>query len=637
MKKLFITALTTVFFGCFLGKAQTTLSNTNVSQPAAIATTPVNISQFEVRGRLITQNSFLGTTTPPAAQQTGSFDPTARWNSMGNIDFNAVTPNLTQTINGVRTQTNARGLAWGHSIPAPGQPNAGIVSNSFIEWIGNNLAPNTFPNNITPGNLEFRYALSPTAAAAGRITSFVMAQGLIKFGNAVIANTSNSYAQNGLLGHFENTSTTTTPSKFGEFGIDDKWIGIGNPPVSGNPLYGMRTYWKGFSINNAIREDAGQKNAIIEWGGDVGAITGLTSSEMKFRFFSSNTTPSAVIQNLGLRANGTSYFGTAPSTAFSNPFAEVNAGQTFNQGLAVYTNPGTSTVAPSGIKVNAISGSNTNTMYGINALAQDAGTNYGIYARAESSQDNYGIYAEVIGGNNNIAGYFSGAVVSTTGFYTVSDKLFKKNIETEASVLNKINKLNVVTYLMDQDKFPTLNFSDKINHGFIAQELEEVFPELVKNVMHPIFKKGEMVEKVELKTVNYTELVPLLTKAIQELNTKVETLNNQLQAATSSTLVVNDDKNSLPTEIQNKAFALSQNVPNPFSENTTISYTIPATAGKAILAVFDLNGKMLLQYNLQQGKNTIVVKGNTLGAGMYLYSLIADGQEVLSKRMVLTK
>lgn len=143
-----------------------------------------------------------------------------------------------------------------------------------------------------------------------------------------------------------------------------------------------------------------------------------------------------------------------------------------------------------------------------------------------------------------------------------------------------------------------------------------------------------MVEKVELKAVNYTELIPVLTKAIQELSTKVAILENQV--IISNTLVINDKLN-LPTEIENKAFSLSQNSPNPFSETTTITYTVPSNIKKAQLAVFDLTGKMLLQFNLTQGKNQLTINGSTLPAGMYLYSLLANGQEVLSKRMVLTK
>lgn len=183
-----------------------------------------------------------------------------------------------------------------------------------------------------------------------------------------------------------------------------------------------------------------------------------------------------------------------------------------------------------------------------------------------------------------------------------------------------------------------MGLSDKLQHGLISQEVEKIFPELVIDAYAPnsSSNKNEDGKPVAYKALNYMGLISMLLKGIQEQQVQIDELKNKLETATSNTLVVTD-KNSLPAEIQNKAFALSQNVPNPFSENTTISYTIPATAGKAILAVFDLNGKMLLQYNLQQGKNTITVKGNTLTAGMYLYSLIADGQEVLSKRMVLTK
>jgi Chaperone of endosialidase/Secretion system C-terminal sorting domain len=614
----------------------------------APVTNPANISQLEVRGRLITQNAFVGLGAIPAGQQTGEFGANARWNSMGSIPFNAVTPNLTQTINGFRTQTDGKGLAWGYSIPAPGQPNAGVASNPFIEWIGNNTLIASDPSPYTPGNLEFRYALSPTGAASARIPIFTMAPS-----TTGASNTSNSYAQNGLLGHYENTGASIIPSGFGTFGANDKWIGIGNPPITGSPLYGSRTYWSGFSLSTAIRNDAGQKNAIIEWGGDQATISGLSTSEMKFRYFSDNTNPAASVQALALRPTGTSYFGNTISNNFTNPFVEINAARRFlSEGLAV--NLPAVFNAPSiqsGIKVKALQllGS-VSTLYGVNSLAQngnlnygtyslalDGTTNYGVFARAESSHDNYGVYSEVVGGNNNIAGYFNGAVVTTTGFYNVSDKRFKKDIQKETSVLESINKINVVTYLMDREKFPTLNLSDKINHGFIAQELEEIFPELVKDVKHPIFKNGEMVEKVELKAVNYIELIPVLTKAIQELSAKVETLETQLKSTATKNTFVLTDKTNLPAEIENKAFTLSQNTPNPFSEKTTISYTIPSNVSKATLAIFDLTGKMLLQYNLQQGKNIVVVNGSTLQAGMYLYSLLADGQEVMSKRMVLTK
>jgi hypothetical protein len=199
-------------------------------------------------------------------------------------------------------------------------------------------------------------------------------------------------------------------------------------------------------------------------------------------------------------------------------------------------------------------------------------------------------------------------------------------------------QLQPKNYFFDVAKNKNMAFSDKLQHGLISQEVEKIFPELVEDSYAPgsSSNKKEDGKPIPYKGLNYIGFIPMLLKGLQEQQAQIEELKSQLNNATTNTLVVND-KTNLPAEIHNKAFSLSQNSPNPFSENTSINYTIPANINKAILAVFDLNGKMLLQYNLQPGKNTIVVQGNTLNAGMYLYSLIADGQEVLSKRMVLTR
>ena len=134
-------------------------------------------------------------------------------------------------------------------------------------------------------------------------------------------------------------------------------------------------------------------------------------------------------------------------------------------------------------------------------------------------------------------------------------------------------------------------------------------------------------------------LIPVLTKAIQELSAKVDALEAQLAQAPSQTVLLREGQISTVEKrlLADQSFSLSQNIPNPFTESTLISYNIPANVNRALLAIFDLNGKMLLQYNLVQGKNQLTIRGSQLPAGMYIYSLIADGAEVVSKRMVLSK
>jgi hypothetical protein len=78
-------------------------------------------------------------------------------------------------------------------------------------------------------------------------------------------------------------------------------------------------------------------------------------------------------------------------------------------------------------------------------------------------------------------------------------------------------------------------------------------------------------------------------------------------------------------------------VPNPFSQNTTISCYVPATSQNASIVIYDLNGQELKSFVVPAtGFNQVVVAGGTLAAGDYLYTLYVNGQKVDTKKMTLT-
>ena len=82
---------------------------------------------------------------------------------------------------------------------------------------------------------------------------------------------------------------------------------------------------------------------------------------------------------------------------------------------------------------------------------------------------------------------------------------------------------------------------------------------------------------------------------------------------------------------------LYQNVPNPFSESTQIQYDLPEGTKKGEIFVFDMQGKMLTSISKEgQGRQGITLEANTFGPGIYLYSLVINGQEVDTKRMIIT-
>ncbi|MEE9349594.1 MAG: tail fiber domain-containing protein [Flavobacteriaceae bacterium] len=114
--------------------------------------------------------------------------------------------------------------------------------------------------------------------------------------------------------------------------------------------------------------------------------------------------------------------------------------------------------------------------------------------------------------NNGLKGIFS----SASGAYTaISDRELKKNINTLDNVLDKINKLNVVDY-----NFIDQKTEDK-HVGFIAQEVNKVFPHLVNEPIEEGEDKGYY-------TMDYSGFGVIAIKAIQEQQKQIETLKQEL-------------------------------------------------------------------------------------------------------------
>ena len=112
-----------------------------------------------------------------------------------------------------------------------------------------------------------------------------------------------------------------------------------------------------------------------------------------------------------------------------------------------------------------------------------------------------------------------GAFDDVTGDYTaVSDERLKKNIEPVEDVLAKLNTLQPKKY-----HFLENSNSDEKHYGFIAQDLEKIFPELVSVTADD----GDGM--VDLRMVSYTELIPILVKAIQEQQKQIEELQIKIK------------------------------------------------------------------------------------------------------------
>ena len=108
----------------------------------------------------------------------------------------------------------------------------------------------------------------------------------------------------------------------------------------------------------------------------------------------------------------------------------------------------------------------------------------------------------------------SGNLVCRNNITAYSDISLKKNVVTIKNALDKVLKLRGVY-------FDWID-SDKHSIGMIAQEVEEVLPELILTNEECKPYTSEVYRVI--KTLDYSKIVSVLVEAIKELNLKVEKL-----------------------------------------------------------------------------------------------------------------
>ena len=124
-----------------------------------------------------------------------------------------------------------------------------------------------------------------------------------------------------------------------------------------------------------------------------------------------------------------------------------------------------------------------------------------------------------VGGSNRLNlfsnGFNVGGFDPVTGVYTsVSDRKLKKDIRRMSSILDKVNQLNPSRYVYRNN-----NPNNKESIGFVAQDVQDLFPELVHSSTD---KSNE-----EILTLDYSGFGVLAIKAIQEQQKEIDNLKNE--------------------------------------------------------------------------------------------------------------
>lgn len=305
--------------------------------------------------------------------------------------------------------------------------------------------------------------------------------------------------------------------------------------------------------------------------------------------------------------------------------------------------------------------------YALESTTRNDGRSYGVFGVAgnRSSGYNYGIYGELAGTadgagvfgtaelhppkiNGRYAGYFYGdtyvtGILTAGELTTLSDARYKSNIQQiNSTALTKIAALNPVQYTMvsgnaialanteQSDTTSTMTMTtsnedlaraNKIHYGLLAQEVKELYPELVHE------------DAAGVMSINYTELIPLLIQAVQDLSEQVSVLSNSSSVSARKQALKQQDSTT-----EAVVAMLYQNNPNPFTEATIISYLVPIEAQQASIFIYNMLGEQVSKYDVSAfGEGNITISANELYAGTFLYSLVVDGKLIDTKQMIITQ
>ena len=533
------------------------------------------------------QNVAIGSRTLTNA--TAGYPNTA----IGYSSMDSMTTGSANTAVGSFSLTNAtlgvNNVAIGNAAMFQATGGSNLNNNTAVGNDALRMTRRYYQTAIGAGALRNDTAGSYNVAVGG----FASNQNLIGFYNTAVGSYSqysdSSGAYNTSLGQqslFSNKSGGDDIA-VGAFSLSNNTIGSGNIAIGDFSMASNTTgsfntilgYSADVATNNLFnataigyRAQAGQSNSLI-----LGGITGVNGGS-NTKVGIGTTTPSApltVFNTTSPTATNAGYFSSNNSTSYASNGAAVFAENTYNgaagvtavlgktlnttngygyggyflsngTGIYVEASPGnTSGLTSIGVQSTTagITGANNFSVYStasggtnnIGFYAYDGGAastaNYGVYSFvAGSGPVNYGVYGYAGGATTNWAGYFSGNVFATT--YTSSDEKLKTNIkEMDNSALQKVLLLKPKTYDYLTEKYSSMNLPSETQMGFIAQDVEKIFPALVKTAVQPEefdHTKGKenikLHDAVTFKALNYTGLIPVLTKAIQE---QQETIDKQ--------------------------------------------------------------------------------------------------------------
>ncbi|MGP8323673.1 MAG: tail fiber domain-containing protein [Methanosarcinaceae archaeon] len=209
-----------------------------------------------------------------------------------------------------------------------------------------------------------------------------------------------------------------------------------------------------------------------------------------------------------------------------------------------------------------------------------------------------------------------------------SDRRRKENINELSDKITGLNKLHGVSYTLKE--FPSddtengsvndrsnesSNQARRIQYGFIAQELKEIYPDLV------------VEDENGMLAISYNSIIPLLVEAYKSQQKQIATVQQEVAELNAMT--------NAEDRFIKDGFRV---YPNPLSDETHYTMAVPSNTQKAMVYITNAEGKLMKKIKIRErGNSEITINTTEFSSGIYSLSLITDGEIIDTEQIVINK
>lgn len=192
--------------------------------------------------------------------------------------------------------------------------------------------------------------------------------------------------------------------------------------------------------------------------------------------------------------------------------------------------------------------------------------------------------------------------------------------------------------------------------GLIAEEVHETFPALTMyshkftylgdgDVLRDELTGKPIVDTTELQIrgVRYHKLPVYLLALAQDQQHEIDSLKSAIfqlmnqvdQCCSSASFRYGHSGTDTQLNVTDE-YLLLRNDPNPFSDYTNINYET-SDCSNCHLIITDANGHVVKKIQIREPKGTIRVYSSEIGSGLFMYSLVRDGEILNTNKMISSK